>query len=342
MNRANDGFVSHCHDEPLVGEMVGTEYAEKTKEKNEERGEPATIILRTTHDTLTELREQVEAHKRMLMDKYDGLAYRMSEVSISQQELMNEFEASIQNKSLAKDSQRLCDLWQTCCFGMAAFQTRLSDLHKLVNLSILPQARLTAVEASFVGEGQRIMEALQGKEKLIEAALPTKSSLIDKLSSRRKDVGIIMQNLAELDYDRSEEYQQREFLYDRGDRPEISDVRFEQYYQDTQRLTEWNLRQANAEIAELEKACIERGHDIAVPKDHPERNGEQFSATEPSNVDEAWDAKSHPSPVPHLRVTAWIEKLEGQDQDDPSQWQEETNAEIAEKRTSVDHGNKEH
>lgn len=320
MNRANDRCSPRCDVEDsfyTTSESEITTSQKKTKKKSKEKRKLETSALRGAHDYLQALREEVDAGKKTLLNEYNSLAHRIDEVSLSQQELMYKFEACLKDKSFEENSQQLRDLWQTCCHGVTAFHARLSRIDQLVDLSNLPQARLTAAEASFADEGQIIMEALPDNEKLAEVGLPTKSALIDKLSRQKRELGFMRENLGELEFEHAEESDQRDFLLDRGDRPEISNFRFEQEYYDEKRLTLWNLTQANAKIAELEKACIERGFDIAAEE------GQQGIytgrvLTEPPCSDNSSRSKMHQSPNSQPGVIAWIEKMRGQDQDEPA------------------------
>lgn len=321
MNRANDRCSPRRDVEYsfyTTSESEITTSQKKTKKKSKEKRKLETSALKGAHDYLQALRQEVDAGRKTLLNEYNSLAHRIDEVSLSQQELMYEFEACLRDKTFEENSQQLRNLWQTCCHGVTAFHTRLSRIDQLVNLSNLPQARLTAAEASFADEGQRVMEALPDNEILAEVGLPAKSSLVDKLSRQRTELGLIKENLGELEFEHAEEADERDFLFDRGDRPEISNFRFEQEYYDEKRLTEWNLTQANAKIAELEKACIERGYDIAVPEGQQGIYTGRF-ATELPCSDNSLGSKMHQPPNSHPGVIAWIEKMRGQDQDEPAQ-----------------------
>lgn len=335
------GYEKRSSDTPFEKALVDTPSKTKAKKSARKRRKLTTSALRATHDHLQTLREEVEAKRTTLSHQYNSLARRIDEVSLSQQELMHEFETCLENKSLEENTQQLRNLWQTCCHGVTAFHDRLSEIERLVDLEVLPQARLIAAEISFIDEGQRIMEALPDNEKFAAIGAPTKSSLIDKLSHGRKELGFVKERLSDIHFEHAEESDQREFLYDRGDCPEISDFRFEQEYHGEQGLTEWNLRQANAKIAELEKACVERGRNISATTDHQRTCFEWFSAVESSNSEKSWHSKSRPPPVLQPGVTAWIEKLEGQEQDDPSEWLNHSDVRDPESGSLVPHADNE-
>lgn len=292
--------------------------------------------LRTAHDRLQASREQVDSGKEMLQAEYEDLDLRLGEVCDSQQELMNVFKDSLDRGSLANDFQDLNNMWETSRRDVATFQARLSRIRQLQDLMVNPQAQLIVADGEFLDEAEKIMSCLPTEKEGTSPAI--KSSLVDKLSSRRKDAKMFKERLDDLDFNHDEELEQREFLHERGDSPAISETRFKGRYESEKRSITASLDQANADIEELVQTCLRRGHNGIVStsqdngniryrdSDGPTMESSPLStgglpATQSSDLDEEWELASQlsSSPRPTLGIDAWIEQLKVQDENAPSQ-----------------------